>query len=58
MDKKRWFLSLFILGIILALFGAILMVIDFLPISARIAIGIVGVILIAISSPFAKGIKT
>ncbi len=49
MDKKSLNLIQFIVGIILALTGAVLMLLGILPISARITIGIVGLALIATS---------
>ncbi|MBN1133895.1 MAG: hypothetical protein JXA38_03045 [Methanosarcinaceae archaeon] len=49
--KKKINKVQFIIGIILALIGAIFMVFDVLPLPARITIGIVGLILIA-TSPF------
>ena len=49
MDKKTINLIQFIIGIILALTGGILMFLGILPVSARITIGIVGIILIATS---------
>lgn len=50
MDKKSLSLIQFIAGIILALTGAVLMIFDILPLSARITIGIIGIGLIAISN--------
>jgi len=47
MEKKSLNLIQFIVGIILALTGGILMLFGILPISARITIGIVGITLIA-----------
>lgn len=49
MEKKLLNLIQFIVGIILALTGGILMFLGILPISARITIGIVGITLIATS---------
>ena len=49
MEKKSLNLIQFIVGIILALTWAILMFLGILPISTRITIGIVGIILIATS---------
>ena len=49
MDKKTINLIQFIVGIVLALTGAILMFLGILPLSARITIGIVGLSLIATS---------
>ena len=49
MEKKSLNLIQFIVGIVLALTGGILMFLGILPISARITIGIVGLILIATS---------
>jgi len=49
MDKKTLNLIQFIVGIILAITGAILMFFGILPTSARITIGIVGIALIATS---------
>ena len=49
MDKKTLNLIQFIIGIILALTGAVLMFFGILPLSARITIGIVGIALIATS---------
>ena len=49
MDKKTLNLIQFIVGIILALTGSILMFLGILPISARITICVVGLILIATS---------
>ena len=49
MNKETINLIQFIAGIILALTGAILMIFDILPLSARITIGIVGLGLIATS---------
>ena len=49
MDKKTINLIQFIVGIILALIGAILMFLGIIPLSARITIGIIGLGLIATS---------
>jgi hypothetical protein len=49
MDKKTISLIQFIAGIILALIGAVLMVLDIIPLPARITIGIIGIGLIATS---------
>ena len=49
MNKKRLNLIQFIAGIVLALTGGILMFLRILPISARIIMGIVGILLIATS---------
>lgn len=49
MNKETINLIQFIVGIILALTGAILMIFDILPLSARITIGILGLGLIATS---------
>jgi len=49
MEKKSLNLVQFIVGIILALTWGILMFLGILPISARITIGIVGILLIATS---------
>jgi hypothetical protein len=49
MDKKALNLIQFIVGIILALTGGILMFFGILPTSTRIIIGIVGIALIATS---------
>ncbi len=51
MDKKTLHLIQFIVGIILALTGALLMFLGVLPLSARITIGLVGLGLIATSKP-------
>ena len=47
MDKKTLNLIQFIIGIVLALAGGILMFLGILPLSARITIGIIGIALIA-----------
>jgi len=49
MDKKTINLIQFIVGIILALIGAILMFLGILPVTTRIIIGIIGLALIATS---------
>jgi len=49
MSEKTLSLVQFIFGIILALIGAVLMFLGIFPIYARITIGIVGIILIAMS---------
>ncbi len=50
MNNKRPNKYRFILGLLLAIIGAILMYFGILPISARITIGIVGIALIATSN--------
>jgi len=49
MDKETLNLIQFIVGIIFTLTGGILMILGILPLSARITIGIIGLILIATS---------
>jgi hypothetical protein len=49
MGKKTINIIQFIVGIVLALTGAVLMFLEILPISARITIGILGLGLIATS---------
>ncbi len=50
MDKKSLNLIQFIVGIILALTGGVLMFFGILPLSARITIGIIGIVLIGTSN--------
>lgn len=49
MDKKELSTIQFVVGIVLAFTGAVLMFLDILPLSARITIGILGIGLIATS---------
>jgi len=49
MDKKTINLIQFIVGIVLALTGAVLMFFDIFHLSTRIIIGVIGIILIATS---------
>ncbi len=54
MNHKTKFKAFFIPGLVLAILAAVLMVLNILPNSARITIGIVGIILIAIAPHQAK----
>lgn len=54
MNQKQLFTVLFIIGILLALTGATLMFFGIGPLPLRITIGIVGIGLIATSSPIVK----
>ena len=54
MNQKQLFMVLFIIGILLALTGATLMFFGIGPLPLRVTIGIVGISLIATSSPVAK----
>ena len=57
MNQKQLFMVLFIIGILVALTGATLMFFGIGPLPLRITIGIVGICLIATSSPIAKSKK-
>jgi hypothetical protein len=57
MNIRTAYLIPFISGLVLAILGAILMFIGILPISARITIGIVGIILISTAPQIAEKIK-
>ena len=57
LNQKQIFLVLFIVGILLALTSAILMVFGIAPLPLRITILIVGIGLMARSSPIAKSQK-
>jgi hypothetical protein len=52
--KKNLFRVLFIVGILLALSSATMMFFDITPLPLRITIGIVGISLIATSSPITR----
>jgi len=57
MNQRTKFMTLFIIGIVLAVLAAVFMVVDVLPLAARITILIVGIALIATSSPISKGLR-